>query len=180
MNKYRSKRKSLAILLLTIICLNLFGAPVLFVFMQKKIKKEMKNLIFSQVDTSKLYSFTFPADKFSCEKAGVEFIHEKEFRYNGMMFDVVRSEKQGDSIKYYCVNDKQEEELIAAFARHNKSNKPFNFAAFKLLSNIFISTGSIIEVKCVTESDICFHTSTVPAILAGIKNLPEHPPRHFS
>lgn len=180
MIEYRSRRKSLAMLLLVVMFLNLFGAPVLFVFMQKKIKKEMKNLVLSQVDTSRLHIFTFPADKISCEKAGVVFIHDKEFRFNGMMFDVVRSEKQGDSIKYYCVNDKQEEELIAAFARHNKSNKPFNFAAFKLLSNIFISTGSIIEVKCITESDINYNHTSVPAILTGIKNLPEHPPRYIS
>ncbi len=166
-------------MLLLVIFINLAGAPFLFIVLQKKIKREMKRLILSQVPPELLIPFTLPADRNLCEAAGYEFIHDKEFRFRGMMFDIITSERIGDSVKHLCVNDTNEEELIRAFMDHTQKKKPFDFPSFNAQSNIFVSSGAINEVKCINVSEILLYYQQEPAILSGIKTPPEHPPKSF-
>lgn len=139
----------------------------------------MKRLILSQVPPEQLIPFTLPADKELCKAEGYEFIHDKEFRYKGMMFDIITSEQIGDSVKHLCVNDTNEEALIAAFMKHSDKKKPFDFPSYNASSNIFVSSGAIIEVKCNNVSEKPFYSQNDPATLAGIKTPPEHPPKSF-
>jgi hypothetical protein len=148
--------------------------------MQKGIKKEMKKLIFSQIPTSQMETFIFPLDKDECLKRGIVFIEDWEFRYKGMMYDIVKSERVGDKIKYYCVNDKNEERLIDTFAKNNNKKKPFDFPSFNLLSSIFVSSGTINEVKCFAVTENIFYYDSDSGTLQGEKNPPEHPPKIIS
>ncbi len=54
------------------------------------------------------------------ERRGFRYIHSKEFRYFGKMYDIVSQKDLGDSIKFICVNDTKEEALISAFMNHTK------------------------------------------------------------
>lgn len=137
----------------------------------------MKRLILSQVPPELLIPFTLPADRDVCEASGYEFIHDKEFRFRGMMFDIITSQQIGDSVKYLCVNDTNEEALISAFIKHNDKKKPLDFVTFNAQSNIFVSSGAINEVKCINVSEILIYYQNEPAILPGIKTPPEHPPK---
>jgi len=45
----------------------------------------------------------------------------KEFIYQGEMYDVVRIKVRGDEIHYYCINDQKEKQLIATFNKNHDS-----------------------------------------------------------
>lgn len=85
---------------------------------------------------------------------------DKEFIHHNELFDIVRATETETTITYYCINDKQEEQLFGNLEDHinkhiasNKSNKKNNIKSFddknkiahdynfKLLSN----TGEPIE-----------------------------------
>lgn len=59
-----------------------------------KYEEEKVLLKFTSEDSSKLY-----------------WEHSREFEYNGEMYDVIRFEKKGDTIWYYCYWDKKETKL---------------------------------------------------------------------
>jgi len=179
LKKLRFNHKLINFFLLFVIFINLAGAPFLFIVLQKKIKREMKRLVLSQVPAELLIPFTLPVNRNLSEAAGFEFIHDKEFRYRGMMFDIIKQEVTGDSVKYLCVNDTNEEALLNAFFAQTHKKKPFDFPSFNAQTNIFVSSGSINEVKCVNVSEILLYYENEPGILPGIKTPPEHPPRLF-
>ncbi len=44
-------------------------------------------------------------------------IHEREFKLDGKLYDVVRKEENDENIFFYCINDKREEELVSSFLK---------------------------------------------------------------
>lgn len=51
------------------------------------------------------------------EKQLLEWMEPHEFRYKGMMYDIVQEESSGDSIYYHCVADYKEAALLAKWER---------------------------------------------------------------
>jgi hypothetical protein len=78
-------------------------------------RQEMKT--FLAKTPRKLTTFDLPA---SGHIPGLVWIHEKEFRYKGEMYDVVTKVASGTCIRLYCFRDMKEEILIAAFEKISK------------------------------------------------------------
>ena len=76
---------------------------------QLGIRHEIKQMIESGVAEDQLDKIVVTASN----RDSLEWEHEKEFRYNGAMFDVVRYSVHNDTIVYYCVADKNETLLFA-------------------------------------------------------------------
>lgn len=75
---------------------------------------------------------------FSSANKNVEVIDKHEIRYNGKMYDIVKTEKKEAKILYYVISDNKEDELlsdIARLAKHHsdKSHLPGKRAACKIL-----------------------------------------------
>lgn len=102
-------KKALSIFLLTVFLFDLFGYLPLFKVAQYKIRKEIKALLKESVPENELCIITIPVK----EIKDIDWKREgKEFKHNGAMYDIVRSETEKDLIHYYCVNDQQETKLF--------------------------------------------------------------------
>jgi hypothetical protein len=64
-------------------------------------------------------------------------IHQKEFRYKGEMYDVVREIKSGITTVFICVHDVKEARLFAGLKRVNQNK--VHIAAWPHVVMIFIS-----------------------------------------
>ncbi len=92
-------------LLVSLIAPVLTGLTVLH-FQRKALRKQVKHRILEGIPKSELTLV-----KISPENKNIRWKHSKEFQYNGEMYDVVRSEKHGDTIYYFCWWDNKETKL---------------------------------------------------------------------
>jgi hypothetical protein len=60
----------------------------------------------------------------------------KEFKFNGKLYDLARVITQGDTSLLYCVNDRQEEQLIANLEEHIQKDNDSQIPKNKRISNI--------------------------------------------
>lgn len=49
-------------------------------------------------------------------------VNEREFLYKGSMYDIVRTVESGDSVYFYCMNDKKETRMFAELKKHAGSH----------------------------------------------------------
>jgi hypothetical protein len=49
-------------------------------------------------------------------------IDKGEFRYKGKMYDIVKEVKTNESVIFYCINDKKEEQLLSQFSEQIKNS----------------------------------------------------------
>jgi hypothetical protein len=88
---------------------------------QYLIKKSVKQRLKSQIPDEELTCLVFnPSSK---NFRQIEWIEKHEFRYYGIMYDIVRQyiDKRG-YIHYYCINDRQEEQLISRLKDYMKNH----------------------------------------------------------
>lgn len=75
-----------------------------------QIRREIKRRIKNAIPETQLHSITVRSET----DPTLKWIREgKEFRYRGMMYDVVRQQKNDSSITYHCINDMEETLLFA-------------------------------------------------------------------
>ena len=105
-------------------------------------------------------------------------IQENEFRFHGKMYDVIREVPAKGFTIYYCINDKQEEQLMKSYSKlFETSNDGMTTVKFsgKILKNIFfpvyfekknaIATGEITNHEYLTHRDkclTCFYDVEIP------------------
>jgi hypothetical protein len=93
------------------------GYYLYFRYLQRQIQQEVKTEIRKGLQEEELSLIVIPAN-------GSQDIlwtkKDKEFRYKGSMYDVVRTEVRGQKIYYYCLNDVKEKQLIARYQRTNR------------------------------------------------------------
>lgn len=97
------------------------GTFLTFLFVQKIIKKEVKRLIINSLPDDKLKTFVFSSNKIEQKKLGVIWIHNKEFKYNNRMYDIVREEKIDGNIKYIVYDDSKETDLLKTYLESSDS-----------------------------------------------------------
>ncbi len=107
-------RKTLASLL--IFCVLYQCAGYLFVFEANFLlcRKEMKRAIKAGLDEQELQHFSFTEEEYE----QLDWQHKNEFQLNGVLYDVVRTEKHNGTLELACVNDKQESVLFAHLNEH--------------------------------------------------------------
>ena len=103
-------KKVTALSILFILLVNMAGYFPVFKWEQMQIRREIKQQIKNSIPGTELCSITFAKKclaEIDWERQG------KEFRYNGQMYDVIRTENKADSVHYYCIKDTQETRLFA-------------------------------------------------------------------
>ena len=78
---------------------------------QKEIRKEVKHQLIAGLDDSALTHFSFTED----ELASLEWKHEKEFKFEGYMYDIVKRQIKGDQYHFWCWKDDKETALYQQF-----------------------------------------------------------------
>jgi len=137
-------RKLISILLL-IMFLQPPGYVLIFKVQQYQIRKEMKHRIKNGVPEEELALLKIPRKLEEESNHVFQRIHEREFRYEGKMYDIVRQEQYGDTTWYYCVSDEKEtvlfanlDDLVNREASQNPQRKQQSEELQRLLNTFFV------------------------------------------
>ena len=114
---------------------------MVFKGVQYSVKKQIKRRIKRSVPENELFLIKVTENDIDNHKNGFKFIEEeKEFVYNGKMYDVVYRENINDTIYFKCINDVQEEKLFVSLDQQIKqtfeSSQPLKQKTLHLLQNI--------------------------------------------
>lgn len=113
-------RKSVSILLMPILLFNLGGYYLWFSALQFKRQEEVRQEIRKGLKEEDLTLFVVPAEG----ESGLHWIKpDKEFRYKGEMYDVVKIKTFQQKKYCYCLNDSKEKQLITHFNRSHNSKR---------------------------------------------------------
>ena len=116
--------KRYSILLLFSLALPLLGCFVFLKIQKQRIKKEIKRHLMAEVSNKQLVTLSFTLKE---AKQHLKWEHEKEFEYQGEMYDVVRKEIKGDIIFYHCWWDHEETALNQNPTRKNQETSLVQF-----------------------------------------------------
>ncbi len=103
-------KRTFSIVLLLVFVFNTGGFILLFRIQQVQIRKEIKRQIKDNLDSQELAIIRVTAEN----QNQLHWEHAKEFRYGGMMYDVVKKVVIDNlTTVYYCITDTQETTLFA-------------------------------------------------------------------
>jgi hypothetical protein len=111
-DNYAFLKKLLAISFIIVFAFNIIGHYLVFRQMQETLREDVKERIKSHVPDNELSLVKIKAAEENDPNSGFKKTEDAEFRWQGTMFDIVRSEKHGDITWYYCISDKQETGLF--------------------------------------------------------------------
>ena len=115
-------KRYLSAALLLIFLFNVGGYFFYFKFLQYKLQKEIKQEIRSGLKEDELLLIIVPIN----EKNQITWVKKnKEFLYQGEMYDIIKTKNQNQKTYYYCINDLREKNLIANFNKNHNSKKEF-------------------------------------------------------
>lgn len=92
-----------------------------------QIKKEIKKNIIAGIDDSELVLLKFTSGEVNKK---LVWEHSKEFEYNDIMYDIIKTEVKNDSVYYWCWKDSEEtmlnnrlKSLVSKAVEGNKESK---------------------------------------------------------
>jgi hypothetical protein len=113
-------RKSLSIIFSFIFLFNIGGYYLCYRLMQFGIREGIEQQIKNGLKTEELSLVVTSINN----ESGISWIEKnKEFSYQGEMYDIVKTKIQGQSRYYYCINDHKEKQLIANYLKTHNSRK---------------------------------------------------------
>jgi hypothetical protein len=102
-------KKILSLVLVFVFFYGIMGFYLNFEIQQYKIKEEIKERIIHNLPEKELTLLRIS----SSDKEKITWTeNDKEFRYNGNMYDVVKIKAGTDTTYYYCFNDEKESKLF--------------------------------------------------------------------
>jgi hypothetical protein len=135
-----------AILLVLLTASLLFHAELplmIFKSFEHKYKKEIKQLIKAGVPEKDLVRFKFHISIIKNVTHDFSWVKKNEFRYKNEMYDIVKTEFNGDSVYYKCIHDFKESNLFSDFDKYlidllkSDSGKKNEFLSLFNYLNIF-------------------------------------------
>ncbi len=114
------------------------------------------------------------------KKVSFEWIHSKEFRFNGKMYDIKNNLSDNDSLRFYCYYDDKENLLEELFYKYSTSEKEtkkhtnsINFISFL---SLFLSDDKYFEINF-TGTKLIF--VAVNQLTEPLIDVPTPPPQFF-
>jgi len=104
-------KKITAFIFCVLLLFSMSGQFIVFKSIQYSVKKEIKRKIKNTVPADELHYISL--SKSDAEKKLNWLEEDKEFIFNGRMYDVVKVVADADTLHFYCINDEQEEKLFA-------------------------------------------------------------------
>lgn len=133
-----------AILLLFIFSFNSIGFYLSVGIQLYQNKEEMKRNIIAGTPDGDLISLLYNSET----KELFKWHGKREFRHKELMYDVVRAERKGDAVIYYCIADDEETLLLAMLIKQLKKNSKRHKRGGKTTKNlhkVFFLTRSFSE-----------------------------------
>ncbi len=104
-------RHTLSILLLSVFCFPLAGHWLWFALRKYQIRENTEQLLRAGVSQDQLVLVRIPDDWKRYRAFPFQRMHALEFKYQGVMYDVVRQARSGDTTLYWCIADHADTEL---------------------------------------------------------------------
>jgi hypothetical protein len=173
-------RKILSILILSVFIYNAIG----FLAVHQALSAYYKYLGMKQVEKPSekelIELLIFNKKDILSNRIDFRWIHSREFKYNGDMYDIVEKKETNDQLIVYCINDTKEKKLEEEFekrVRKNSSgdkNRPnINNINFNFLSEPAQTEGLNLCLVFRVEF-FCFDTNLYKSFLT---DTPSPPPR---
>ncbi len=145
-------KKYTSLILLFIFMFVSGGYQIYFKYLQYDIKQEIKHEIRKGLSEQELTLIVIS----SKNENEIHWIKkDKEFRYKGLMYDVVKTKINDNKKYYYCINDIKEKNLIANYTRHNKRRNKALLRLRKVLSDKYLPENLSDNLK-IYKADIYF------------------------
>ena len=96
-------------------------------------------------------------NKEDIEKGRIDFrwIHSREFKYNGDMFDIVNKEETDDQLIVYVINDTKEKKLEEEFEKKVHKNSSEDKQRQSTNNYNFVSLSEPVQSENVGTSQVC-------------------------
>jgi len=164
-----------AILLLFLTSAGIFLVPVIFKIKQARIHRAVRNQVRRGISREHLHTFK----SFDSEIQWKE--RDKEFSYRGEMYDVVAAEEKDGVTTYYCLNDKEEQELNLAIGKlANKTGRDASGSITRGLFSILVHGLLPPQTSLVTKATIVlkkYHPGLIlKSYMLVVKSVNEPPP----
>ncbi len=120
-------KQSVAIILAAVFIYTVAVHGVLLSLLIQKTKSEVFDKIEKDAFPKSVVAFTFPLKDGQVSDPDFFLEEDREFSYQGKMYDVVKREMQGDKILFYCVQDEKEtnlKSLLTGFHGPDKNELP--------------------------------------------------------
>jgi hypothetical protein len=115
-------KKNISILVLSLFIYNTFG----FLAVHPLLSTHYKNLGMKKVENysgeEMIELLILNKEDIVGNKIDFKWIHSREFRYNGEMYDIVKNEESDNRLFLYCIHDKEEKKLNEEFAKKIQDN----------------------------------------------------------
>jgi hypothetical protein len=175
-------KRFFVLLLVSLFLFNSFGYYFIFTYNRCMIRREMRCLI-----RANYFEHSCTTLQISDPQTDPDFkkLNKTEFRYKGILYDIISEQVSGNSVIYRCIIDKQEEKLISGFYRSqefaNRQNNPARTRhAAAMLYHVI--TMALIETPLTPPAqypkEIRFIKPVYP--LSSILHLPSSPPPELS
>jgi len=117
-----SLKKSISILVLSLFIYNILGFFALYPFLSLYYKNLGMQKTGEHSDREMIELLIFNKEDIVENRIDFKWIHSREFKYNGDMYDIVKKEERDNQLFLYCINDKKEKKLEEEFARKIQDN----------------------------------------------------------
>ena len=167
-------RKLIAVFLFIVFIVNLSGIFILFKIRQSLIHSELTQMLQSPDYENKLIIISIT----SANKHLFEWEDEKEFRYNGIMYDVINKKyNAAGEMELSCIADEKETELWSDLTKLSKKNNSTQTEQnlVKTFGSVFIPSEKIFIAFCLTKSFVGF--SVTPQFLSIEGDVLSPPPK---
>ncbi|MGQ9799697.1 MAG: hypothetical protein ACUVRG_10510 [Ignavibacterium sp.] len=114
-------KKSLAILIISLLLFNSSGYILLYLSSLHFVKKYVINALDNNEYDKEIFLLTLSKKDIAKGKVSFKWIHSREFRYNGNMYDIKKNISDEDSLRVYCYFDEKENLLEQLFHKFAKS-----------------------------------------------------------
>ena len=173
-------RRILSIGLTFVFLYNLLGYYPVFEIRQYALQSYIQKVVHQSIPGDQLERLVFTPAAFPM----LNWVEkDREFRYAGQLYDIVRIEKAPGRIVVFCINDNKEQLLIAAYERHVgdyiKDNpaqeKQKQKVLQKVIKDLFFTTPLI---SIVFSKNIQSNLSPDAGIYFVTPDIPVPPPRY--
>lgn len=119
LNIFLLLKQSISILLTLLMFLNASSYILIYVGRLATHRWKINVVINSQRNSLNIQELKFTREEYESK---LRWKDEKEFEYNGRMYDIAGVKETGDNIIVYCVRDKKEETLISNYEKLHRTN----------------------------------------------------------
>lgn len=114
------------------------------------------------------------------QKINFRWIHSREFRYNGDMYDIVEKEETESQLIIYCINDTKEKKLEEEFEKRvhqNSSENKQKPSANYLINNLLSEAVQNEKIRMELIPEFIFREQFASRYKSIHSEIPSPPPR---